>query len=155
MSNKSCRAIQGAPFMLYYFFSCDKRFLKKVRKSKRNEFIFQSLNPSRTLFIYEGLFFLTFKAGLTEISQKNINIFSPYFQWLICHECFLKIKERNSQKYRKIQAIGGGQFRDLCRRSFSWRYSCGVCDWTGRTKLQSLSRSPLVVRTQQKLDSVG
>ena len=70
--------------MLYYFFLCDKRF-SKVRKIKKKKFPsnFESLNASRTLFIYEGeqkkwnfyyreLFFLTFKGGYILKYAKNI-----------------------------------------------------------------------------------
>ena len=61
--------------------------------------IFESSNPSRTLFIYEY-----FK--LLRRDAENIKKI-PYFQCSMCHECFLKIRDRNSQKYWRYRLLFG------------------------------------------------
>ena len=57
-------------------------------------------NKKNEIFIFGGLFFKHLRGkAYTEICEKD-NIFFTYFQCLICLECFVKVWDRNSQKYR-------------------------------------------------------
>ena len=69
MSNKSCGSRQDASFILYYSFSCDKRFSKEVRETKK-KFYFTNL---KVLIILEHSLFMQAKKNIA------IFIFEGYF----------------------------------------------------------------------------